>query len=226
MLNQPGGYLLSRRDCLRFGLGAAVAGVSGAPVLTLGDETPKPQSAPKSVVTQHIRARRNFAIRPWQPRQPPRQPPRHTGLMRVRHRQQDESPNPPDVGVLRAQRQMADVYFVLSELPLNYRPPEQANKGECAYLQCLVTPAGREDADYAAGPPLITPQPARRCYVATFSQVETCVALDDRRHLRVMPLEDAEIKGTPQPRGFAEPIAGGICRSNNAAGSIRTNGRK
>jgi hypothetical protein len=51
MLNQPGGYLLSRRDCLRFGLGAAVAGVSGAPVLTLGDETPKPQSAPKSVTT-------------------------------------------------------------------------------------------------------------------------------------------------------------------------------
>jgi hypothetical protein len=41
-----------------------------------------------------------------------------------------------------------------------------------------------------------------------------------------MPLEDAEIKGLPQPRGLAEPIAGGICRSNNAAGSIRTNGRK
>jgi hypothetical protein len=30
---------------------------------------------------------------------------------------QDESPNPPDVGVLRAQRQMADVHFVLGELP-------------------------------------------------------------------------------------------------------------
>ena len=44
MLNQPGGYLLSRRDCLRFGLGAALAGVSGTPVLTLGDETPKPQA--------------------------------------------------------------------------------------------------------------------------------------------------------------------------------------
>ena len=72
----------------------------------------------------------------------------------------------------------------------------------------------------------VTPQPARRCYVATFSQVETCVALDDRRHLRVMPPEDAEIEELPQPRELAEPIAGGICRSNNAAGSIRTNGRK
>jgi hypothetical protein len=39
----------SRRDCLRFGLGAALVGVAGTPVLTLGDETPKPQSAPKSV---------------------------------------------------------------------------------------------------------------------------------------------------------------------------------
>jgi hypothetical protein len=85
-----------------------------------------------------------------------------------------------------------------------------------------------------AGPPSwrllnglhVTPQPARRCYVANFSQVETCVALDDRRHVRVMPLEDAEIKETLRPRGFAEPIAGGICRSNKAAGSIRTNGRK
>ena len=121
---------------------------------------------------------------------------------------------------------MADVYFVLGELPLNYRPPEQANKGECTYLQFLVTPAGRDDADYAAGPPLITPQPARRCYVATLSQVETCVALDDRRQLRVMPLEDAEIKGMPQPRGVAEPIAGGICHSNNTEESIWTNGRK
>ena len=121
---------------------------------------------------------------------------------------------------------MADVYFVLGELPLSYRPPGQATQGEGAYLQSLVKPAGRDDADYAAGPPLITPQPARRCYVATFSQVETCVALDDRRQLRVMPLEDAEIKGMSHPRGFAEPIAGGICRSDNAAGSIRTNGRK
>ena len=51
MLNQPGGYLLSRCDCLRFGLGSAIAGVSGTPVLTLGDETPKPQSAPKSAIT-------------------------------------------------------------------------------------------------------------------------------------------------------------------------------
>jgi hypothetical protein len=41
-----------------------------------------------------------------------------------------------------------------------------------------------------------------------------------------MPLEDAEIKEIPQQRGVAEPITGGIRRSNNAAGSIRTNGRK
>jgi hypothetical protein len=39
----------SRRDTLRFGLGAALAGVSGTPVLTLGDETPKLPPAPKSV---------------------------------------------------------------------------------------------------------------------------------------------------------------------------------
>jgi hypothetical protein len=44
--------------------------------------------------------------------------------------------------------------------------------------------------------------------------------------VRVMPLEDAARTGHPHPRGLAEPIAGGKCRSNNAAGSIRTNGRK
>jgi hypothetical protein len=85
-----------------------------------------------------------------------------------------------------------------------------------------------------AGPPSwrllnglhVTPQPARRCYVATFTQVETCVALDDRRHLRVMPLEDAALTGNTPPKGIAAPFTGGIRRSNNAAGSIRTNGRK
>jgi len=119
---------------------------------------------------------------------------------------QDESPNPPDVGVLRAQRQMADAAAIPDAI-------EQLR---------------------LAGPPSwrllnglhVTPQPARRCYVATFPQVETCVALDDRRHVRVTPLDDAALTEPPHPRGLAEPIAGGIRRSNNAAGSIRTNGRK
>jgi hypothetical protein len=41
-----------------------------------------------------------------------------------------------------------------------------------------------------------------------------------------MPLEDAVLTGPPHSRGVEEPIAGGIRRSNNAAGSIRKNGRK
>ena len=40
---------LSRRDCLRLGLGAALAGVTPAPLLVQADATATPAPAPKSV---------------------------------------------------------------------------------------------------------------------------------------------------------------------------------
>ncbi|MEY4179389.1 MAG: hypothetical protein RLY70_2963 [Planctomycetota bacterium] len=55
---------------------------SGVAESTIGSELVPGTDRSHPPPRHHIRARRNFAIRPWQPRQPPHQ----TGLMRVRHR--------------------------------------------------------------------------------------------------------------------------------------------
>lgn len=49
MFDQRDEFRLSRRECLRLGCGAALAGVANSPLLALGNETPKQQPAPKSV---------------------------------------------------------------------------------------------------------------------------------------------------------------------------------